>query len=135
MRQMFSSARLENVEAVEKLFNEAGIETKMTKGRTYRGNSRREFSYHGKMQAIDPSQYPAVWVLKADDYKKAREILHEAGLLEEKQQDSFLPDNLRFRDQTENNPQKKLLRIKLILLGIIAAMAFAMTMRIIFANT
>jgi hypothetical protein len=134
MRQMFSSARLENVEAVEKLFNDAGIDTKMTKGRTYRGNSRRDFSYHNKLQAVDPSQYPAVWVLKAEDYKKAREILHEAGLLEDKEQESFFQDGLRFREQTDN-PQKKLLRIKLILLGIICAMAFAMAMRIMFANS
>jgi hypothetical protein len=134
MRQMFSSARLENVEAVEKLFNDAGIDTKMTKGRTYRGNSRRDFSYHNKLQAVDPSQYPAVWVLKAEDYKKAREILHEAGLLEDKEQESFFQDGLRFREQADN-PQKKLLRIKLILLGIICAMAFAMAMRIMFANS
>jgi hypothetical protein len=107
----------------------------MTKGRSYRGNSRREFSYHNRLNKVDPSQYPAVWVLKAEDYKKAREILHEAGLLEDKQQDSFLPDNLRFRDQADSSPEKKLLRIKLILLGIICAMAFAMVMRIVFANS
>jgi hypothetical protein len=135
MRQMFSSARLENVEAVEKLFQDSGIETRMTKGRTYRGNSRREFSYHEKFKPTDPSQFPAVWVLKADDYKKAREILHDAGLLEDKEQESFFQDSLRFRDPTSNDPQKKLLRVKLILLGIICAMAFAMAMRIVFANS
>ena len=45
MRQVFTSTRLENVEGVAKLLGEHGIETKITQGRSWKGNSRREFSY------------------------------------------------------------------------------------------
>jgi len=128
MRQMFSSPRLENVEGVNKLFNDAGIETKITQGRTYKGNSRREHSYADKKRQVDSSQYPAVWVIRAEDYTRAREILHEADLLEDKIQNPYIP-GLQFRDQTQITPEKKLLRTKLILLGVIGAMIFAMVIR------
>ncbi|MEO6173327.1 MAG: pathogenicity-like protein [Arenimonas sp.] len=128
MRQLFSSPRLENVEGVNKLFNEAGIETKITQGRTYKGNSRREHSYADKKRQVDSSQYPAVWVIKAEDYTRAREILHQAELLEDKVQNPYIP-GLQFRDQTKMTPERKLLRTKLLLLGIIGAISFAMVIR------
>ncbi len=128
MRQMFSSPRLENVEGVNKLLNEAGIETKITQGRSYKGNSRREHSYADKKRQVDPSQYPAVWVIRAEDYTRAREILHQAELLEDKVQNPYIP-GLQFKDQTRMTPEKKLLRTKLILLGVIGAMIFAMVIR------
>ncbi len=128
MRQMFSSPRLENVEGVNQLFNEAGIETKITQGRSYKGNSRREHSYSDKKRQLDSSQYPAVWVIKAEDYTRAREILHKADLLEDKMQNPYIP-GLQFRDQNTITPEKKLLRTKLMLLGLIGAMTFAMVIR------
>ena len=128
MRQLFSSPRLENVEGVNKLFNDAGIETKITQGRSYKGNSRREHSYADKKRQVDTSQYPAVWVIKAEDYTKAREILHDADLLEDKIQNPYIP-GLQFRDQIQMTQEKKLLRTKLILLGVIGAMIFAMVIR------
>lgn len=128
MRQLFSSPRLENVEGVNKLFNEAGIDTKITQGRTYKGNSRREHSYADKKRQLDSSQYPAVWVIKAEDYTKAREILHKSELLEDKVQNPYIP-GLQFNDSPQMTPEKKLLRTKLILLGVIGAMIFAMVIR------
>lgn len=128
MRQMFSSPRLENVEGVNKLFNDAGIETKITQGRTYKGNSRREHSYADKKRQVDSSQYPSVWVIKAEDYTRAREILHEAELLEDKVQNPYIP-GLQFKDQAPMTPEKKLLRTKLVLLGVVGAMIFAMVIR------
>ena len=38
MRQVFSSPRLENVERVSQLLEEAGIETRITHGRSYKGS-------------------------------------------------------------------------------------------------
>jgi hypothetical protein len=116
------------VEGVNKLFNDAGIETKITQGRSYKGNSRREHSYADKKRQVDSSQYPAVWVIKAEDYTKARELLHEADLLEDKIQNPYIP-GLQFRDQSQMTPEKKLLRTKLILLGVVGAMTFAMVIR------
>ena len=48
MRPIFTSTRLENVEGVAKMLGEHGIETKITQGRSWKGNSRREFSYTAK---------------------------------------------------------------------------------------
>ena len=44
MRQVFTSPRLENVEAVAKMLRDAGIEVKITEARSYRGNRRSSFS-------------------------------------------------------------------------------------------
>ena len=40
MRQVFTSARLENVEAVADLLRAEGIEVQITNGRSYRGSRR-----------------------------------------------------------------------------------------------
>lgn len=128
MRLMFTSPRLENVESVAKLFNEAAIETKITEGRSYKGYSRRQFSYNEKTPAA--SQQPAVWVLRAADYKKARDILHDGGLLEATRDDSYLPESLQFREEKTPDTSKRLLRIKLTLLALIGAMAGLLLLRI-----
>jgi hypothetical protein len=88
MRQLFTSQRLENVEAVAKLLNEAGIETWVSEARSYKGNRRRTFSY--KEHDRGGSQ-PGVWIVKADDVTRARSLLIEAGLLESTKPDSYLP--------------------------------------------
>lgn len=118
MRQVFTSVRLENVERVEQMLNEAGIATKITQGRSWKGNSRREFSYSAKNH--DPGQQPAVWVLKPDDFKRAREILHEAGLLDTGRETGYLPGSLQFRDPGAADPQAKVSRLRLVLLGAVA---------------
>ena len=127
MRLMFSSPRLENVENVERLFNEAGIETKITDGRTYKGYSRRQFSYTDKNP--DASQQPSVWVIRAEDYKKARDILHEGGLLESTRSESYLPEPLQFREAKVPDAGKRLLRIRLLLLALIGGAAGLMLLR------
>ena len=79
MRQVFSSPRLENVERVAALLNEAGIETRITHARSYRGGLRGNFSYRDNART-DP--VPAVWVVKSEDQPAAREMLRNAGLLD-----------------------------------------------------
>lgn len=79
MRQVFSSPRLENVERVAALLNEAGIETRITHARSYKGGLRGNFSYRDHVRT-DP--VPAVWVVKSEDQPAAREILRDAGLLD-----------------------------------------------------
>lgn len=132
MRQIFTSPRLENVERVAKLLEEAGIDTKITEGRSYKNYSRREFSYNEKKD--DPTSHPAVWVLKSDDYKQARELLHEIGLLETTQVPSYLPETLQARGTTHLNPQQRLMRIRLVLLLTIGALAGWMAFRIFIAH-
>jgi hypothetical protein len=128
---MYTSPRLSNVEGVARLFDEHGIENKITQGRSYKGVSRREFSFRETEKSKD--EQPAVWVLKPDDYKRARELLMEAGLVEANatsRGDSYLPDSFQFKDNGgKPDPSKRIFRIKLALLGIIGAMAGLMALR------
>jgi hypothetical protein len=122
MRQVFTSTRLENVEAVAKLLGEHGIETKITQGRSWKGNSRREFSYTAKN--VDASQQPAVWVLRPDDFKPARELLHDAGLLAATRDASYVPEALAFREPPAADPQRRVSRLRMVLLaGVLVAFA------------
>jgi hypothetical protein len=132
MRQMFTSPRLANVEGVAKFLTDHGIENRITQGRSWKGVSRREFSFREKEGAKD--EQPAVWVLKSEDYTRARELLHEAGLIEVAARDtSYLPENLQFKEETARpDSAKRIFRIKLALLAIIGAMAAMMAVRMFF---
>ena len=90
MRKVFSSIRLENVEAVAELLRAEGIEVKITNGRSYRGNRRSNFSYRESEQS---GTQPAVWILNADDQPRGRQLLRDAGLLESTRagEGSYLP--------------------------------------------
>ena len=77
MRQIFSSPRIENVERVVALLNEAGIETRLTNRRAYAGHDFRGPSYSAKQ---DQSNWPAVWIVKAEDQPRARAILRDIGI-------------------------------------------------------
>ena len=79
MRKVFSSIRLETVESVAELLRDAGIEVRITDGRSYRGNRRSQFSYRESAQSGTP---PAVWILNAEDQPRGRQLLRDAGLLE-----------------------------------------------------
>ncbi len=121
MRMMFTSARTENVERVKAFFDEAGIETKITGGRSYKTYSRRDFSYNARQQSANEQQ-PQLWVIRADDYRQAREILLEQGLLEIQRAHSYLPESLN-KVEKKQSPANKSLKIKLLLLAIIGGMS------------
>jgi hypothetical protein len=130
MRQMFTSPRLANVEGVAQFLTDHGIENKITQGRSWKGVSRREFSFREKEGSKD--EQPAVWVLKSEDYTRARELLHEAGLIEvaATRDTSYLPENLQFKEEAAKpDSAKRIFRIKLALLAIIGAMASMMAVR------
>lgn len=124
MRQVFTSARLENAEAVAALLREADIEVRITNGRSYKGNRRRTASYGS--DAADQGPSPAVWVVRSEDQARARALLREAGLI-----DSTRPGDrptLSFRSEFEHAParttaQRRMFRIKLglIVLLVVAA--------------
>ena len=90
MRQVFSSARLENVEAVAKLLADEGIEVRIENGRTFRSAIRGNFSYR---DGDAGGTKPAVWVVRSDDQPRARQLLRDAGLLDAapSSKNSFLP--------------------------------------------
>jgi len=129
MRQLFTSPRLENVETVARLLADAGIEHKVSGGRSYKAYSRRQFSFSDK-SAGDPEQ-AAVWIIKSDDYKRAREMMHDLGLLEATQAPSYLPEALQFAEKAID-PQRRLLKIRIALLIILVAVAGATSLKMLF---
>ena len=77
MRQIFSSARLENVETLERVLIDAGIATRVTNRATWNRATKRDFNYSDRGSE---SRWPALWVVEADDYPRAREVLREHGV-------------------------------------------------------
>lgn len=124
MRQVFTSTRLNNVEELAALMTERGIEVKISDGRSFKGHSRREFRYSEKEHKRDAQ--PALWVIKSEDYKRARELMLEAGLLDSGEKQSYLPEELQFQERAPASPESRALKIKLVLLGIISLMAALM---------
>jgi hypothetical protein len=132
MRQIFTSPRLENVEGVAKLLGEAGIEIKVSEGRSYKKVSRREFSY--VQSKNDNSNQPAIWVIKSDDYKRARELLHGMGLIDGSPASSYLPEPLQFKPAAKLDPQARLMRIKMSLLFVVGAAAAWIILKMMFPH-
>jgi hypothetical protein len=124
MRQVFSSPRLENVEGVAQMLREAGIDIKVTDARSYKQVSRREFSYVPTQQARSGKE-PAVWVVNADDYKRARDLLVGGGLLDDaKTSVSYLPEPLQVQVKPTEPASARIGRVRLALLFIVGALAF-----------
>lgn len=127
MRQVFTSPRIENVEGVAAMLRAAGIETRITNGRSWRGAIRGNFSYRDDERARQGPQ-PAVWIVNAEDQPRARELLRDAGLLDSTRtpQDSFLSPTMHAREGGDPS-RKRALRLKLGLLLVIAiALALAL---------
>lgn len=122
MRRVFSSARLENVEAVAKLLEDAGIEARVTNGRSYRSAIRGNFSYREE----PGQQLPAVWIVRSEDQPRARQMLRDAGLMDSSKNaaDSYVAMSFRgdLPDRAADPPGKRrAFRIKLGLLVVIVA--------------
>ena len=129
MRQIFTSPRLENVESVAKLLTDAGIENKLSDDRGYKQVSRREFSY---VQKNSSGKEPAVWVIKSDDYKRARELLSGMGLIEPNATASYLPDALQFKEVAKPDMRRRVNRIRIVLFAVVGAMAAWVAMKMLF---
>ena len=114
MRKVFSSPRLETVEGVVQLLEQAGIQVRVTDGRSFKGSRRRQFSY-----SDNQSLQPAVWVVNSADQVQARAILRDAGLLDTTRPgDSYATNPFRFDPLTQAvKPPKRVLLFKMALLG------------------
>jgi hypothetical protein len=123
VRQLFTSPRLENVEAVAKLLNEAGIETWISESRSYKGKRRGAFSY----QDGGRGSQPGVWIVKANDLTRARALLIEAGLIESTRPDSYLPAPPP-SSASGNEPLRRAHRIRL---GVLMVLAVAVILTLV----
>ena len=114
MRKVFSSQRLETVEGVVQLLEQAGIQVRVTDGRSFKGSRRRQFSY-----SDNQSLQAAVWVVNSADQVQARAILRDAGLLDTTRPgDSHATNPFRFDPLTQAmKPPKRVLLFKMALLG------------------
>lgn len=121
MRQIFSSQRVETVEGVAELLRSHGIDVKVTNGRSYKTRRRGQFSYTDLGNA---NAYPAVWIVRADDQPRAREILRDARLLDTTRRDHPTAE-FAFRDtaETSNSGRGWAWRIRIALLVVIAGVA------------
>lgn len=77
MRQIYTSQRNENVDRVVELLKSANIDTYVTNRRAYDSGGYKRFSYSDRGQRIE---WPAVWIVRAEDQVQARQLLREAGL-------------------------------------------------------
>lgn len=115
MRQIFSSQRLETVEGVARLLEDAGIGVHISQPRSYHSRRRGQFSY---AEPVSSKQQPAVWIRKPEDQMRARELLREAGLLATTRNYSGLPavatEALPSRFESEGNRWAWRLRIGLL---------------------
>jgi len=115
MRQIYTSPRVENVERVVALFNEAGIETRVTNHRSWAGRDYRRSSYSAR---TDSSDWPQVWVVNAEDQPRARAILRDAGVAPATR---FADELARSRaPKTETSRHALGMYVRLALLAIIA---------------
>ena len=126
MRLVFTSPRLPNVEGVARMLQDAGIEVRITDGRSYKS------AWTGRRTYRDPEDggsHPAVWVVKSEDQPLARKLLRDAGMLGTTNQtsDSYLApsvhDDLGARAPT---PERRAWRLKIwVLIAIAVALALA----------
>jgi len=127
MRQIFNSQRVETVEGVAKLLRDAGIEVRITNGRSYHSKRGSQFSY---LDTSKSTTHPTLWVVHADDQPRAREILRDARLLETTRRDHPTAQ-FAFRDEVADTtaPRNWAWRIRIGLLLVIAAVAMVVVMR------
>ena len=120
MRQVFTSLRIETVEGVAKLLQDAGIEVYIANGRSYHSKRGSQFSYAEPMTV---KQQPSVWVMRAEDQPRARELLREAGLMNSTRPDQGDPLVFTNSDTVEE-PKKRSLAWR-IRIGLLVAVAIA----------
>jgi hypothetical protein len=78
MRQIYTSQRQENIDRVVALMTENAIETSVTNRSNWNRPSYQRFSYTERNE--NRETWPQVWISRADDYTRARELLFELGI-------------------------------------------------------
>lgn len=78
MRLLYTSPRQENIDRVSAFMAENGVETTVTNRSNWNRPSYQRFSYTQRGENRDA--WPQVWVSKADDYTRARELLRKLGI-------------------------------------------------------
>ena len=123
MRQIFSSPRLHNVERLEKVLEEAGIQTRVTNRNSFL-TGRPHFGYS---ERGTETQWPALWVVQADDFGRARQILRDTGLLEATRDTSYFSETPE--PSAPLPPHKRAARARLVIFAITMALAILVLLK------
>lgn len=128
MRQIFTSQRLETVEGVARLLEDAGIPVHISQPRSYHSRRTGQFSYADPTAA---NKQPAVWVRIPEDQPRARDVLRRAGLLASTRSYADMPPPLevpqsRFAVQAGSRWGW---RLRIALLAVIAGVAMFIWLR------
>ncbi len=127
MRQIFTSQRLETVEGVARLLEEAGIPVHISKPRSYRSGRSGQFSYSEPESSKTQS---AVWVRLPEDQPRAREVLRRAGLLASTRSYADMPPTLELpRSRFAADGSRWGWRLRIALLVVIAGVAMFIWLR------
>jgi hypothetical protein len=78
MRLLYTSPRQENIDRVVAFMAENGVETTITNRSNWNRPSYQRFSYQQRSENRD--SWPQVWINRADDYTRARELLRQLGI-------------------------------------------------------
>jgi hypothetical protein len=78
MRQIYTSPRQENIDAVVALMAEHGIEATVANRSNYNRPTWQRFSYTQQQDTRD--SWAQVWITSAYDYTRARTLLRELGI-------------------------------------------------------
>lgn len=117
MRKIYTSPRVENVDRVVQLFAEHGIAARVTNDGGWRGRDHRRFSYFGSGR--NQSGWPQVWVLKAEDQPRARQLLRELDIRPAVQFGEELENERSGRAPVVARRRQVVTRVRLALLAII----------------
>ena len=127
MRKIFSSQRVENAEGVAQILRDAGIEVRVTNGRSYRTKRSGQFSYTDK---VNNDNQPAVWVVHANDQPRAREILRDKRLLDTTRRDHPTAEYAFRETPAETGTRRNWAwRIRIALLVVIAGVPLVIMLR------
>lgn len=78
MRQIYTSPRQENIDAVVALMAEHGIEASVANRSNYNRPTWQRFSYTQRQDTRD--SWAQVWITRAEDYANARAVLRDIGI-------------------------------------------------------
>lgn len=125
MRQIYSSPRPENIDAVIALLGEHGIEASVQNRSNWKRPGHRRFSYLEPDNSRD--DWEQVWIAHADDYTRARALLRELGIEPEVR---FAADLATSRNATPQARRRNAaMRARRIALAAVLAVMVAMTLR------
>lgn len=128
MRMIYTTPRLENADRVVDLFLEHEIAARVKNDGGWRGRGHRRFSYFGG--AAQRATWPQVWVIRPEDFPKARALLRELDIEPAVRHGEQL-ENKRLGIEPSSRQRRRATvnRIRRVLLAIVGALVVVTMIR------